>query len=38
MEQQKSNSSKKLKNFFLPTKENDFYPYSLRKKLLLAMF
>lgn len=36
MEQQKSNSSKKLKNFFLPTKENDFYPYSLRKKAIIS--
>mgnify|MGYP002682242939 FL=1 len=36
MKQQKSNLSKKLKNFFLPTTENDFYPFSLRKKAIIS--
>ena len=36
MKQQKSNFSKKLKNFFLPTTENDFYPFSLRKKAIIS--
>ena len=36
MNQKKQNFSKKLKNFFLPTQENDFYPFSLRKKAIIS--
>ena len=32
----KLNFSPKIKNFFLPTPENNFYPFSLRKKAIIT--